>query len=56
MGFLTGVIFKAAQKVDKKKTVCYFVGGFFCGISEYIVLHGRAAYLLLEYRIYSGYQ
>lgn len=28
MGFLTGVIFKAAQKVDKKKTVCYFVGGF----------------------------
>ena len=52
MGFLTGVIFKAAQKVDKKKTVCYFVGGF----SEYIVLHGRAAYLLLEYRIYSGYQ
>lgn len=29
MGFLTGVIFKAVQKVDKKKTVCYFVGGFF---------------------------
>lgn len=26
MGFLTGVIFKAVQKVDKKKTVCYFVG------------------------------
>ncbi|MBR2383667.1 MAG: ECF transporter S component [Anaerotignum sp.] len=28
MGFLTGVIFKMAAKVDKKKTVCYFVGGF----------------------------
>ena len=29
MGFLTGVVFLAAQKLDKKKTVCYFVGGFF---------------------------
>lgn len=29
MGFLTGVIFLAAQKLDKKKTVCFFVGGFF---------------------------
>lgn len=28
MGFLTGVIFRAAQKADKRKTVCYFVGGF----------------------------
>lgn len=29
MGFLTGVIFQAARKLDKKKTVCFFVGGFF---------------------------
>ena len=28
MGFLTGVIFRAVQKADKRKTVCYFVGGF----------------------------
>lgn len=29
MGFLTGVIFLLVQKMDKKKTACYFVGGFF---------------------------
>ena len=28
MGFLTGVIFRIVAKVDKKKTACYFVGGF----------------------------
>ena len=29
MGFMTGVIFLLVSKLDKKKTVCYFVGGFF---------------------------
>lgn len=29
MGFLTGVIFLIVSKVDKKKTACFFVGGFF---------------------------
>ena len=29
MGFLTGVIFLLVQKLDRRKTVCYFVGGFF---------------------------
>ena len=28
MGFLTGVIFSAVQKVDSKRTFSYFVGGF----------------------------
>lgn len=28
MGYLSGVIFKALMKVDKTKTVSYFVGGF----------------------------
>ena len=27
MGWLTGVIFNAVKKIDKTKTVCYFVGG-----------------------------
>ena len=27
MGWLTGVIFNAIKKIDKTKTVCYFVGG-----------------------------
>ena len=29
MGFLTGVIFLLVQKLDRRKTVCYFIGGFF---------------------------
>lgn len=28
MGFLTGVVFRAVQFLDRKKTVCYFIGGF----------------------------
>ena len=28
MGVCVGLIFKAAQRVDKRKTACYFVGGF----------------------------
>lgn len=27
VGFLTGIIFKAVKKVDKKKFICYYVGG-----------------------------
>lgn len=29
MGFLTGVIFLIVSKLDKKKTACFFIGGFF---------------------------
>ena len=28
MGFCVGLIFQAVQKVDQRKAVCYFVGGF----------------------------
>ena len=28
MGFVTGLIFLLVSKLDRKKTVCYFVGGF----------------------------
>lgn len=27
VGFLTGVLFNAIKKIDKSKTICYFVGG-----------------------------
>ena len=27
MGFCTGWVFKAVKKIDKTKTVCYYVGG-----------------------------
>ncbi len=29
MGFLTGVLFLAFHKIDRKKTACFFAGGFF---------------------------
>ena len=29
MGFLTGVLFLLFHKIDRKKTVCFFAGGFF---------------------------
>ncbi len=29
MGFLTGLIFKVVQFFDWRKTICYFIGGFF---------------------------
>lgn len=28
MGWLTGMIFQGVQKLDRSRTVCYFVGGF----------------------------
>lgn len=28
MGYLCGMLFQAVRKVDKSKTVCYYVGGF----------------------------
>ncbi len=40
MGFLTGVVFQAVQKVDKKKTVCYFVGGFFAAFLNTLFFMG----------------
>lgn len=40
MGFLTGLIFQAVQKLDKKKTVCYFVGGFFAAFLNTVFFMG----------------
>ena len=34
MGFLTGVIFLIVSKLDKKKTVSFFVGGFFAAFQS----------------------
>lgn len=40
MGFLTGVIFLAAQKLDRKKTACFFVGGFFAAFLNTLFFMG----------------
>lgn len=40
MGFLTGVIFMVVQKVDRKKTACFFVGGFFAAFLNTLFFMG----------------
>lgn len=40
MGFLTGVIFLLVAKLDKKKTVCFFVGGFFAAFLNTVFFMG----------------
>lgn len=40
MGFLTGVIFLLAAKMDKKKTICFFVGGFFAAFLNTLFFMG----------------
>lgn len=40
MGFLTGVIFLLAAKVDRKKTICFFVGGFFAAFLNTLFFMG----------------
>ena len=40
MGFVTGLIFLLVSKLDKKKTVCYFVGGFFAAFLNTLFFMG----------------
>jgi len=40
MGFLTGVIFLIVSKLDKKKTACFFVGGFFAAFLNTVFFMG----------------
>ena len=40
MGFLTGVIFLVVQKIDRKKTTCFFVGGFFAAFLNTLFFMG----------------
>lgn len=45
MGFLTGVIFKLVAKLDKKKTACFFVGGFFAAFLNTLFFMGTLVLL-----------
>nr|WP_294682453.1 ECF transporter S component [uncultured Anaerotignum sp.] len=40
MGLCVGLIFKAVQRVDKRKTACYFVGGFFAAFLNTLFFMG----------------
>lgn len=40
MGFLTGVIFLLVAKLDRKKTACFFVGGFFAAFLNTVFFMG----------------
>lgn len=40
MGWLTGMIFLGVQKLDKKKTACFFLGGFFAAFLNTLFFMG----------------
>ena len=40
VGFLTGMIFKAVKKLDKKKFICYYVGGLAAPMLNTILFMG----------------
>lgn len=40
MGLCVGLVFKAVQRVDKRKTACYFVGGFFAAFLNTLFFMG----------------
>ncbi len=40
VGFLTGIIFKAVKKIDKKKFICYYVGGLAAPMLNTILFMG----------------
>ena len=40
VGFLTGIIFKAVKKIDKKKFICYYVGGLAAPMINTILFMG----------------
>lgn len=40
MGFLTGVLFLIFSKLDRKKTVCFFAGGFFAAFLNTLFFMG----------------
>ncbi|MBO7355651.1 MAG: ECF transporter S component [Lachnospiraceae bacterium] len=40
VGFLTGIIFKAVKKLDKKKFICYYVGGLAAPMLNTILFMG----------------
>ncbi len=46
MGALTGLIFRGARKIDKTKTVSYFVGGFFAPFLNTLLFMG---YIVLAF-------
>ena len=40
VGWLTGVIFKGIEKLDRSKTVCYFIGGLIAALLNTILFMG----------------
>ena len=55
MGFLTGLIFKIVAKLDKKKTVCYFVGGFFAAFLNTVFFMGTLILLFWNTEYIQGF-
>ena len=55
MGFLTGVIFLLVSKLDKKKTVCYFVGGFSAAFLNTVFFMGTLILLFWNTEYIQGF-
>ncbi len=55
MGFLTGVIFLIVSKLDKKKTACFFVGGFFAAFLNTLFFMGTLILLFWNTEYIQGF-
>jgi len=55
MGFVTGVIFLLVSKLDKKKTVCYFVGGFSAAFLNTVFFMGTLILLFWNTEYIQGF-
>ena len=55
MGFLTGVIFLIVSKLDRKKTVSYFVGGFFAAFLNTVFFMGTLILLFWNTEYIQGF-
>lgn len=55
MGFLVGVLFLVFQKLDRKKTACYFVGGFFAAFLNTVFFMGTLILLFWNTEYIQGF-
>ena len=40
MGWLTGIIFKGVERLDRSKTTCFFIGGFIAAVLNTVLFMG----------------
>ena len=55
MGFLVGIIFWVVSKLDKKKTACFFIGGFFAAFLNTLFFMGTLILLFWNTEYIQGF-